>query len=788
MAPLRSLGMAGRRRAALAVMTALTAPALTLALAPDARADTTPAQSRVTVALAPRHPAQLTAFAQAVSTPGSASYGHYLTPAQFGARFGATPARMAAVRAALRAHGLRPGRPSAGGLSLPVTGSARAVRSLRTRAGADAADALPGTVQSVIGLRGAAVAPLAVRARHPHALRVAAARRRPHTAGPQACAAASNAAPVQGAYTTTQIASAYDFGPLYAAGDRGAGVTVAVYELEPNDPGDIAAFQRCYGTHAKVSYVPVDGGVGKGAGSDEAAFDIENLIGFAPAARVLVYQGPNSDSGLPGAGPYDTFSAIINQDRASVVSVSWGQCEAQLGLRAANAEHALFQQAAAQGQTIVAAGGDNGSEDCASGDHDTSDSLAVDDPASQPDVTGVGGTTLTTVTDPPVESAWNSGGSEGGALAPGAGGGGVSSLWPMGPDQRDAPARLHVAHAVAAGSGCGQTHGSCREVPDVAADGDPATGYAIFWNGADTEPAPSGWQALGGTSGAAPLWAALVTLADADPACHGTPLGFAGPALYRAAAKHYPADFHDVTTGDNDFTGTNGGRWPAAPGYDLTTGLGTPNAAHLVQNLCANALSLSPVAGQSSALRAGVSITLRGHDVRGQRLRYTASHLPPGVHVQARSGQLVGTPTKPGRYRVHAGVRDAQDAGAASQFTWVVGGSPHAGVARLSARALSLTVRGGPHVPALGRVQLLVPRGLRLRSVRGITVSARANATVRVRQRVVTVTFSSPVPRASLSIPVLAHSAALPARVRLFARTGTTGTNPLTAPLREVAP
>jgi Pro-kumamolisin, activation domain/Putative Ig domain len=787
--------MAGRRSRALGLALALAAACCALLAAGPgrARAAAQPARRHLTIALAPRHPAALAAFARAVSTPGSPHYGDYLTPRRFRARFGASPARIALVRAALRSRGLRPGHASAGGLSIAATGDAQATAALRARGGADAAAALPGAVQSVIGLRPAAAHPLALRARHPRALpapqvaRGPGGRARPHAAGPQACTAAADAAPTQGAYTTDQIASAYDFEPLYASGDEGAGVTVAVYELEPNDPGDVAAFQHCYGTHASISYVKVDGGVGEGAGSDEAAFDIENLVGFAPRARVLVYQAPNSSSGLPGSGPYDLFSAIINQDRAQVVSVSWGQCEAQLGRRAATAEHALFEQAVAQGQTIVAAAGDDGAEDCASGDHDTSLSPAVDDPASQPDVTGVGGTTLSAPTDPPVESVWNSGGAGTSGLAPGAGGGGVSSLWPMGPDQRDAPARLHVAHAAAAGPACGQLGGACREVPDVAADADPATGYAIFWNGADTEPEPSGWQGLGGTSGAAPVWAALFALADAAPACRGTPLGFAGPALYRAAAAHYAADFHDVTAGNNDFTGTDGGRWPASRGYDLTTGLGTPDAAHLVAGLCANALRLAPLAGQSSAVRAGVSVSLHGRDIRGATLRYTAEHLPPGVSVQADTGRMVGTPSAPGRYRVLAGVRDGQDAVATHAFTWVVGGSPHAGAARLSAGALSLTVRSGPHVPSLRTLRIAVPRGLRVRSVTQVTVRARGRAVVRVRHRVMTISLSSPAPSATLSIPVLRDGGALPTHVRILARTGTTGTSQLLAPLTEDA-
>ena len=84
------------------------------------------------------------------------------------------------------------------------------------------------------------------------------------TGGPQPCTSATAAAPGQDAFTADQVASAYDFSGLYHAGDSGRGVTVAVYELEPDDPADIAAYQSCYGTHATISNVPVDQGAGTG--------------------------------------------------------------------------------------------------------------------------------------------------------------------------------------------------------------------------------------------------------------------------------------------------------------------------------------------------------------------------------------------------------------------------------------------------------------------------------------------------------------------------------------------
>jgi subtilase family serine protease len=733
----------------------------------------------VTVTLRPRDAPGLATYARAVSTPGSALYRHYLTPAQFGRRFGATAAQIAAVRASLRARGLRPGAASAGGLSIPVSATAAALHrafgialrdvSLRGRraeiaptptATATAAASLPArlspAVQSVLGIDGAgAPQPLLVR---PHA---GAAGPLPVTAhvatgGAQPCATAQAGAPGQFAYTADQIASAYGFTGLYASGDLGQGVTVAVYELEPDDPSDIAAYQACYGTHAAISYDEVDGGAGSGPGAGEAALDIENLIGLAPDVNVIVYQGPNSDSGAPGSGPYDTFSAIINQDRANVISVSWGECEAMLGATDALAEDTLFQQAAVQGQTVIAASGDSGAEDCDSGGPRPHTELAVDDPSSQPFVTGVGGTSLSALGPRPSETVWNSAGSGSASppqSQPGAGGGGVSALWPMGPAQLDAAPSLGVRTAVAAaGATCDAASGYCREVPDVAADADPNTGYLIYWNGADQVAGqPSGWQGIGGTSAAAPVWAAVLALADGSQACDGAPLGYVEPALYRAAGTDYAADFNDVTTGNNDFTQTNEGRFAATAGYDLASGLGSPNAAALAADLCADTVTMADPGSQRSALHATLRLAIQAS---GSGLSYHATHLPPGLTLGPASGEISGSPVQTGTFSVRVIAQDPQDATASAAFHWTVGGAPRISRVSWSATAsgqpvLAFTLSAARTSPKLQTIQLSLPRDLRLRSRRGVTVTytfgRRLRAAVSVsRQGVATIRLAQP--------------------------------------------
>jgi subtilase family serine protease len=653
------------------------------------------------VTLKPRDPAALAAYAKAVSTPGSSAYHHYLSPDQFGSRFGATTTQLQSVRSAFARQGLRLGDPSAGRLSIPLPANAGTIergldvqlRRVRgrggrsvvaaTRAPAIAAGAAAG-VQSIVGLdSSAAPRPLTRRARHQGPLArplndgtAAAASATPASAtpgAPQACSQATDTGGENGGYTDNQLATAYGFTGLYRDGDDGSGTTVAIYELQPNNPSDITAFESCYGINTSISYVSVDGGAGHGAGSDEAAFDIENLIGFAPGAKVLVYQGPNAQTGAPGSGPYDTFAAIVNQDRAQVVSVSWGNCEAQLGRADARAENTLFEQAAVQGQSIVAADGDNGAQDCNSRSGPDYNRLSVDDPAAQPYVTGVGGTTLQGLSPEVYETAWNSKhDSAGPSTMAGSTGGGVSSFWAMPPAQLHAAKSLGVVSSLASGSHCGRSHGYCREVPDVSIDADPTTGYVVYWNGTGTvEGAAAGWQVLGGTSGAAPVWAALLALADSAPACAGKPLGYANPALYEAASRSYARDFHDVTQGNNNFGVTTEG-FAAKRGYDPGTGLGTPNATPLVASLCGATITLTGVSAKQTPTGKQVSLRMHASDPRGGRLRWSATGLPPGLRINRSSGRITGRTRSSGRYAVHATVRDTEWATATTTFNWTI--------------------------------------------------------------------------------------------------------------------
>ena len=695
---------------------------------------------RVTVTLQPRDPAALRALASEVSTPGSPLYRDYLTPAQFTRRFGATTAQVHAVESSLRALGLRPGTPSANHLSIPVTATAGTVArafsvsfarvKLPTGATgiinrqAPAVDAaLAPHIQAVLGLDTVSKSvPLLVRA---HSASARAPRVRAHvaTGGPQPCASASQTAGSQGGFTADQIAAAYGLPGLYTSAgpgggsDQGAGQTVAVLELEPFTNSDIAAYEQCYGVNALVANIPVDGGA-SGTQSGEAALDIENVIGLAPQAKIAVYEGPNS-----GAGPYDTFSAIITQHVAQVVTASWGQCEPLNGYGQAQSENTLFQQAAAEGMTIVSASGDDGSEDC----FPSTPTAAVDDPASQPYVTGVGGTHVNSLGPRPSESVWNDG------VTVGAGGGGVSSFWPMPSYQSAAPASLRVVNSGSSGATCGASSGYCREVPDVSADADPATGYVIYWNGGYSSappPNPAGWQVVGGTSGAAPTWAALIALANASASCNGVAIGFANPALYYAADSAYASDFNDVTSGDNDMTRTNAGQFPAGPGYDMASGLGSPNGSALATSLCSDSIALANPGAQRTVRGAQVSLQIRSSDTHGKTVTYSATGLPAGLSISASSGKISGRPRRLGTSTVTVTAADASTT-ARTSFPWTVQSNPTLSKVSLTGVAggrpkLSFMATSGRDAPLLRALTVALPGGLSFtKSRRTVTVSGR---------------------------------------------------------------
>jgi subtilase family serine protease len=619
--------------------TATTVPTIAVgsasAIPAGARSAPLPPNVAVTVVLASAHASALRSYALAVSMPGNPRYRHFLTSAQVRAQFGASPATLTAVRRWLGSAGMTVGAPSAGDLVLTATGppsataatfgttlAAYTTSSGQSRYGAVGAPRVPAAlapvIQSVQGLGGepsssVAGSPTPAISATPVAAQMQSSN---HSQAPKACAAAQQAAaatyddptigPIHGT-TAPQVASALGMSSLYGRGDVGQGVTVAVVTGGGDyADSDISFYRDCYGTHNQVTRVRIDGGyLGAQTLDDtEVTMDIETIMGLAPKANLRVYEAPYFSPTFV----LDDLAAIAQDNRAQVVTLSYAACENQVGGDDPAAENLVLQVMAVQGQTLLAASGDQGSQACVgqnaiAGQNDFTGTylsqLVVSDPASQPFATAVGGAYLPDLTDPASATVWNNGpfSSYQGNSATG---GGLSQMWAMPTWQRGVDANTNDLPAA-----CGLTGTSpCREVPDVAALADRRNGEGIYCTSSQCRQlearfpgSPPGWFLADGTSFATPQWAALVALADQG--VPGRRVGLITPRLYQVAADgrspFVPVEHGNNTylTPNNDYgvpnpacsygpTKVTGPCYQATAGYNLATGLGLPNASLLV--------------------------------------------------------------------------------------------------------------------------------------------------------------------------------------------------------------
>ena len=526
----------------------------------------------VDVVLASRNAAAERAFLTQLTTVGSPQYHHFLSPASFAARFGASPATAQAVAQYFQSHGLRERGLSRGRLVLRVQGRTAlfahvlrahiaAVRHGDQRTNVLLSPAtLPASIaRDVVGLSGLSRVAMTTNLVRSHTTAPAYA-----SACPSAGASSGHTPNNLYGYTVPQEGALYGLLPQWVNGHTGTGAVIAMYELGTYDPADTKVFFNCYHLKPTINVIPVDKGT-TGAFSDEATMDIEQAAALAPGATIDVYGGPNNAS-----GPLDVLTAIADQNVATVVSTSWGDCEGDPTGTVA-AEEPLFEQMAAEGMTVVASSGDEGSSDC---NGITNNRPAVDDPASQPWVTGVGGLTVSS-TAPVTESVWNAG-------SGGASGGGASTVWSRPTWQKGT--------LFAGNTSQGVTNATTRMVPDLSVLGDPNTGFIQYYTGTNKgsvvcgKGSCSGWGSIGGTSVGSPIVSALVAIASqvCSPSS-GPPqrLGFLNPTLYQIARSG--TDFIDVTSGTNDIFNQN--VYGAGTGYDMASGLGSPSTS-FVSDLC----------------------------------------------------------------------------------------------------------------------------------------------------------------------------------------------------------
>ncbi|HEV2360817.1 MAG TPA: S53 family peptidase, partial [Acidimicrobiales bacterium] len=603
--------------------------------------------------LEPRDPSAVTKFIAAVTDRRSPEYHHYLAPGTYRTVFGPTEATIARVESVLRSEGLGVSGVSSNGLIVSFSGSAATVeRAFGTGLeryrlpsgapgmGTTAAARVPASIaSSVVGVAGLdnLLQPhttYEIPGKPPAGTPKAVPQKFSHPAGsPTPCADASQDATLSGGLTDDQILNSYGAFGLYSAGDFGQGQHIAVFEQQPFLPSDIEGFDTCYfgateaalmsGTNgnltgSRLSIVPVDGGElqpGPGSSDAEATLDIEDVSATAPESNIDVYETPNTTF-----GGLDAYAQIVQNDSDQLVTSSWFTgCEQGTALGAPGIpeeENIIFQQAAAQGQTILNAAGDTGDDTCnvfrSVPEPPGQNVLSLDDPGSQPYVVSVGGTTISNATQPPTEYTWNDGANWGG------GGGGISEAWTMPSWQQglilatsasrtnnaaDVTNAENVETATASFSApfatptfCDGTlgvSGPCRETPDVSAQADEFTGAVTIYGLGLGFGFPDLWATIGGTSSATPLWAAMLALVNQSSSCSSVTVpfdegghtvnvqdaGFASPILYGIAsnAAAYAASFNDITMGNNDVFGLDNGLvFPARAGYDMASGLGSP--------------------------------------------------------------------------------------------------------------------------------------------------------------------------------------------------------------------
>ena len=304
-----------------------------------------------------------------------------------------------------------------------------------------------------------------------------------------------------------------------------------------------------------------------GQGAIEVELDIEVVGAMAPHANQLVYEGPNTTQGLN-----DTYNQIVHDHKAQIVSISWGLCESSTGPAELKTLDNIFKQGASMGISFFAASGDSGAYDC------NDSNLAVDSPSSDPYVTSVGGTNLQLNAGTyGSESVWSNANDMQRSPKGSGGGGGISNTF-LQPSWQTG---LGVINANSSGAPCNAPNAQyCREVPDVSAAADPATGYAMFCTVTNAGCPSTGWITVGGTSASAPLWAGSAALINQYLLSKGkTVIGYANPALYSVFNAQQPlSPFHDVTSGTNLY-------YPAGSGYDMASGLGSPDINNIAQDL-----------------------------------------------------------------------------------------------------------------------------------------------------------------------------------------------------------
>ncbi len=496
----------------------------------------------------------------------------YLTRTEFAAKHGADEADLAKVAAFAHEHGLIVADSSRAKRLVKLSGTIEALSNafkIKMHRYAHANTSYRGRIgpicvpvdlaQIVVGVQGFDNRPVA----------------RPHYRHRKKAIVTQRAAPAtaqENSFSPLEIANLYAF----PEGLDGKGECIALIEFNDLNTttnvvtgggfseSDLQAFfSNLKLPTPQVVVVSVDGGANKpgpNPNSDaEVTLDLEVAGAIASGAKFAIYFAPNTAQGFIDA----VTRAIHDAENApSVVSISWGSSEDSLPQQFLDNLESVLQDAATLGVTVCCAAGDYGSPNMPTNDPNNPwDGLPhVDFPASSPFALACGGTKLLGSANGIVsEQVWNEG------AQAGAGGGGVSNKFAR-PEYQ---ASLNIPTSPKGNNG--------RGLPDVSANADPETGYQVFLSGHP--------GVIGGTSAVAPLWAGLLARINQGLVKKGkSRVGFLNPLLYESSIAKGGV-FADIVSGNNDNTGTLGGRYTAGPGWDPASGLGSPNGATLLSAL-----------------------------------------------------------------------------------------------------------------------------------------------------------------------------------------------------------
>jgi pseudomonalisin len=509
----------------------------------------------------------LTQLLDGQHNPESPYYHQWLTPEQYGERFGVSESDTAQIAAWLQEHGMEVEEVTAGRASIVFSGTAAQVESafhtqIHTyKIGneihhANASDpeipaAFAGVVGGVVSLHDFRSEPMHNQARIPTP---------DFTSG--------------GSYylAPADFATIYDLGPLYQQSINGTGQSVAIVARSNINLADARQFRTSFGLPANDPQIIVNGtnpGVLSSGEETEADLDVEwsGAVARNAAIKFVVSESTSSSD-----GSYLSAQYIVSHNLAPVMSMSFGLCEAALGSSGNSFINSLWQQAAAQGITVFVSSGDSGAAGCDSASATrASHGLGVNGLCSSPYSVCVGGTKFNDTANPSLYwSSSNASGTQASALSyiPGvawnesasgglwASGGGASAIYAKPSWQ----------------TGTGVPADGRRDVPDVSLSAAGHDGYLIYQNG--------GLYVVGGTSAASPSFAGAMALVVQNTAARQ---GNANTAFYSLATKQRAGGasvFHDITSGNNNVPGQTG--FNATIGYDPVTGLGSIDAAVLV--------------------------------------------------------------------------------------------------------------------------------------------------------------------------------------------------------------